>query len=112
MAEDKTSKQQEERYSVQNEEGSRDSEKKERAKENNNKNNKNNIPRVNSNDIGEMDYILFLILVLLLAGSKQIFTPYIELFQQQAGSIKQTLDAFSFTAEELEKVMTASEKLR
>ena len=66
---------------------------------------------IKTNQIGDFDYFLFLIFVLLLVGSQHTFSPYINLFQRQAGDIKKALDTFSITAKELKKVMAAPRKI-
>ena len=71
----------------------------------------NNRGSTGMTNVGEFDYLLFLVFVLLLVASQHTFSPYINLFQQQAGDIKKALDTFSLTAEELKNVMAAPRKI-
>ena len=62
-------------------------------------------------EIGQFEYFLFLILILLLIGNQKTLSPYLNMFGQQTKQIKQTLDAFSLTADELKDVFVASQKI-
>ncbi|MFW5976854.1 MAG: hypothetical protein ACOCQS_02795, partial [Bacillota bacterium] len=58
-----------------------------------------------------MDYLLFLILLLLLVGNQNSFNKYFDLFDQQTGKMKEVLDAFAATAEGLKSAVLAPQEM-
>ncbi|MFW6006710.1 MAG: hypothetical protein ACOC4G_09865 [Bacillota bacterium] len=62
------------------------------------------------NDTG-IDYLLFLILILLLVGNQTTFNEYFNLFDQQTKKMKEVLDVFSATAEGFKSAVLAPQKM-
>lgn len=60
---------------------------------------------------GNIDYILFLILILLLAGNQNTFDNYFQTFNNQVNQINQVLNIFSATAEGLSTAVQAPQKV-
>ena len=64
----------------------------------------------NSNEIG-IEYLLFLILLLLLVGNHNVFSNYFELFNKQTSKMKNILETFSATAEGLKTAIITPQKM-
>ena len=75
------------------------------------KENNNNIDEnINSNEIG-IEYLLFLILLLLLVGNHNVFSNYFDLFDKQTTKMRNILETFSATAEGLKTAIITPQKM-
>ena len=64
----------------------------------------------NSNEIG-IEYLLFLILLLLLVGNHNVFSNYFDLFDKQTTKMRNILETFSATAEGLKTAIITPQKM-
>ncbi|NLM96387.1 MAG: hypothetical protein GX175_01995 [Halanaerobiaceae bacterium] len=57
--------------------------------------------KISEMDVNSMDFLLFLILILLLIGNQNTFNSYFQLFDKEINRLNQILGAFKATAEGL-----------
>lgn len=62
-------------------------------------------------NIDSMDFLLFLILILLLLGNQNTFNAYFQLFDQELDKLNQILGAFQATANGLKGVFANNKKV-
>lgn len=59
-------------------------------------------------DVDNMEFLLFLILILLLLGNQDAFSSYFQVFDKEVNKLNQILGAFQTTAEGLKGVFSTS----
>lgn len=68
---------------------------------------KNTELNVTDMDVNSMDFLLFLILILLLIGNQNTFNSYFQLFDNEVNRLNQILGAFKTTAEGLKGAVSS-----
>lgn len=61
-----------------------------------------------SQDVSGMDFLLFLILILLLLGNQNTFNSYFQIFDNEVNKLSNMLNAFQSTAEGLKQTFSTS----
>ncbi len=61
-------------------------------------------------DVNGMDFLLFLILILLLLGNQDTFNSYFQVFDKEVNQLNKILGAFQTTAEGLKNASSTSFK--
>lgn len=74
-------------------------------------NNTNNIEKPSSN-VGGLDFLLFLILILLVTGNSNAFNTYFQVLDKQVKKVNQIINTFSVTAESLKAAFEAPQKMK
>lgn len=59
-------------------------------------------------NVGSIEFLLFLILILLILGNQNTFNAYFQLFDQELNKLNQILGAFQSTANGLKGVFTGN----
>ncbi|MFW6287631.1 MAG: hypothetical protein ACOC2J_02665 [bacterium] len=65
---------------------------------------------VSYSDVNSMDFLLFLILILLLVGTQDTFNSYFQLFDKEVKNLNNVLGAFEATANGLKSAFSTSFK--
>lgn len=70
----------------------------------------NNNENVSTSDlnVNSIDFLLFLILILLLLGNQNVFNSYFQVFEKEVNTLNQILSAFQATAEGLKGAFSVS----
>jgi len=72
---------------------------------------KNTDFNVTEMDVNSMDFLLFLILILLLIGNQNTFNSYFQLFDNEVNRLNQILGAFKTTTEGLKGAVSSKIEL-
>jgi len=64
-----------------------------------------------TDNVSSLDFLLFLILILLILGNQNTFNAYFQLFDQELNKLNQVLGAFQSTANGLKGVFANNKKL-